>query len=631
MTHRPEQGASITVHPAGRQVEVQPGQSLLEALRDHGSHVSSVCGGQGTCGKCRVLIQGPVDEPLAVERVHLSEGDLDRGVRLACQTRPKPGQLVKVLRAEGGQTRILKGGKTRKVVLSPSVRKLHVAVPAAGIDGATDWERVAGNLKSETIEPRLAPLRQLPAALRDKSDGVTLVLQGNCLTAIEPGDTTGQLYGMAFDIGTTTVVGYLLDLKSGRELASPSALNPQGTYGEDLMSRMGFVQERPDGLAVLRGAIVSLLNRLIEEAVESAGIDRSQIYEVTLVGNVVMHHLVLGIDTRGLAIAPYAPVVRDGLDIPASEIGLDLGPQALAHVLPNIAGFVGADMVGTLLTTLPHQSSNAQLIIDLGTNGEIAMGSRERLLVCSTAAGPAFEGARISCGMRAASGAIDRVRMDGDLHCHVVDGGPPAGICGSGLVDAVAHMLDHGIISASGRLLRNENAPPCLGPRLRARLKGSGQPGDDLRFILSPHDGPEDVPEVSITQQDIRELQLAKGAIYAGIQVLKKELGIEDEDLSNVVLAGAFGTFVSAESARRIGLIPPLPLDRIKAVGNAAGFGAQLALLSTKEREIAGLIARQSEHVRLSGRPDFQDLFVRSLNFPGEGSFIAEDRGVPHR
>ncbi|MDP2663535.1 MAG: ASKHA domain-containing protein, partial [Dehalococcoidia bacterium] len=421
---------------------------------------------------------------------------------------------------------------------------------------------------------------------------------------------------IAFDIGTTTVVGYLLDLTNGREMAVASGLNPQGAYGSDLISRLSFVQERDDGLSLLQQDIVFLVNRLIDETVEESGIDPRHIYEVTLVGNVVMHHLLLGIDPSAMARAPYTPVVLDALDLPAAELGLHLGRQAQVHVLPNIAGFVGADMVGALLTTLPHLSPGIQLVIDLGTNGEIALGSRDRLLVCSTAAGPAFEGARVRHGMRAAGGAIDRVRIDTDVHCHVIDGGPPAGICGSGLVDAIAGMLDSGIVTPSGRLLAATQLKPDTGPRLRARIRGAGQPGDELRFVLSTPGGSHDHPEVAITQQDIRELQMAKGAVSAGIQVLKKELGIEDEDIEQVILAGAFGTFVSVESARRIGLIPPLPLNRVKAIGNAAGFGAQLALLSTVERGIAGLIARQSEHVRLSGRTDFQSLFIQALQFP---------------
>ncbi len=617
MTREPERGARVTLGPSGIEVDVRPGQSLLDAAREHDIRIASVCGGQGTCGKCRVLIQGPVEDPLPVELVHISQPDLNRGVRLACQTRPLPGQIVKALRAEAGRTRILKSARTRKVVLAPEVRKLCVSVPApeAG-DGGTDWERVAGGLLLEKIEIGLAQLRQLPGALRATPQEVTIALRGNRVAAVESGDTTGQLYGMAFDIGTTTVVGYLMDLENGRELAAASALNPQGAYGEDLIARLSFVQERPDGLAILQEAIVSLLNQLIHQALEDTGLDPCQLYEVTLVGNVVMHHLLLGIDTRSLAAAPYVPVVRDGLDIPASEIGLELGPQAEAHVLPNIAGFVGADMVGTLLTALPHQSPDIQLIIDLGTNGEMAMGSRDRLLVCSTAAGPAFEGARIRHGMRASSGAIDRVRLDGDVHCHVIDGAAPAGICGSGLVDAVAQMLDHGIVSPSGRLLKAEQLPESVGRRLRARVKGTGQLGDEIRFILSSPEGAHGDKEVCLTQQDIRELQLAKGAIYAGIQVLKKELGIEDEEISEVRLAGAFGTFVNTESARRIGLIPPLPLDRVKTIGNAAGYGAQLALLSTAERRIAELIARRSEHINLSGHAGFQDLFIRALQFP---------------
>jgi len=638
------EGIKITLLPEAREVTVRPGQGLLEAARESGHPITSICGGKGTCGKCRVLIEGPVDDPLPVERVHVGPEDLARGVRLACQTRPHPGQLVKVLRPEGGRTRILKGGKGRKVVLAPQVRKICVSVPPpASLDGVSDWERVIAALPDEVVQADLAPLRQLPAALRDASQVITLALQGDRLASIEPGDTTQHLYGLAFDIGTTTVVGYLMDLRSGKELASASGMNPQGAYGGDLISRLTFVQEHPDGLSTLQREIVSFLNQLIGELVEESGIRRSHIYDVAMVGNVVMHHLLLGIDPGSLATAPYAPVVRDSLDLPAAEVGLELGPQARVHVLPNIAGFVGADMVGTLLTVLPHQSPEILLIIDLGTNGEIALGSRERLLVCSTAAGPAFEGARIRHGMRAATGAIDKVKIDGDVHCRLVHGGPVAGICGSGLVDAVAQMVERGIVNPSGRLLKPAELPPDIGPKLRDRMVGSGSEGDERRFVLAPAVGagldpgigvgldpgvgagfkpaPMDAgTDISITQQDIRELQLAKGAIYAGIEVLKKELGIEDRDIAQVLLAGAFGTYVNPASARAIGLIPPLPLERVQAIGNSAGFGAQLALLSTAERKIAGLIARQSEHVRLSGRADFQHFFMQALRFPEPGS-----------
>jgi len=597
-------------------VDIAPGQTLLEAAHQHGLGVSSVCAGRGTCGKCRVLIHGQVDEPDAVERLHLSQHDLDRGVRLACRTQARPGQVIRSLRAGGGRARILKGGKGRPVVPAPNVRKVCIAVPPDDQDGSADWNRVAQALGDETVELALTPLRQLPSALKDSPGEITLALRGGRLVSVEAGNTSLRQYGFAFDIGTTTVVGYLLDLTNGREIAVASGLNPQGAYGSDLVSRLSFVQERAEGLSILQQSIVVLMNRLIDEMVEESGIDRSYVYEMTVAGNVVMHHLLLGIDPSGMARAPYAPVILDPLDLPAAELGLHLGRQAQVHVLPNIAGFVGADMVGTLLTTLTHQSTAIQLVIDLGTNGEIALGSRDRLLVCSTAAGPAFEGARIRHGMRAAGGAIDRVRIDKDVHCHVIDGGAPAGICGSGLVDAIAGMLDSGVVTPSGRLLRAAQLKPDIAPRLRARIRGSGQPGDDLRFVLSIPGGSHDHPEVAVTQQDIRELQMAKGAVSAGIQVLKKELGIEDEEIDQVILAGAFGTFVSAESARRIGLIPPLPLDRIRAIGNAAGFGAQLALLSTVERGMAGLVARQSEHVRLSGRTDFQSLFIEALQFP---------------
>lgn len=613
-----EPHAHITLEPGGRQLSLDPRRSLLESLREHRAGLPTVCGGQGTCGKCRVLVQGPLDAPCEAERNHLNQEDLDSGIRLGCQTRPQSGQTITVLRSESGEARILTGGKTRKVELSPAVRKVRLALPAGGDeDSTTVWEQVIAGLGQAIPLPPLSILRELPAVLRASTGEITLVFHGDRLISIEPGDTTRSLYGMAFDIGTTTVVGYLVDLATGKEVAASSCLNPQRAYGEDLVSRLSFVQERADGLAVLQGEIISTLNRLAGEAARQAGVEPSEIYEVVLAGNVVMHHLLLGIDPSSLARAPYRPVVCDAVEVPAGELGLAFGPQAQAHVLPNVSGFVGADMVATMLTVLPHESPDMMLVIDLGTNGEIALGSRDRVLVCSTAAGPAFEGARIRNGMRAARGAIDRITIDSDVHCHVLGGGTAAGICGSGLLDAVAQMLGAGILSPTGRLLGADRLPADVGARLRSRLCGAARPGDEFRFVLSPLPAANGDQEIAITQQDIRELQLAKGAIYAGIQVLKKELGIEDSDIQQVVLAGAFGSFVSPASACSIGLIPPVPLERVRAVGNAAGLGAQLALISTVERRAAAAIARRSEHIQLSGRSDFQEIFMQSLHFPG--------------
>ncbi len=490
----------ITLNPSGDRFAAPAGGRLLEVLRQQGFPLDAPCGGKGTCGKCRVLVNGRA-EP-------------------ACQYEVTEDVTVELPERE--QVQILAGGGS---------------------------------------------------ACAD----------GRCA------------YALAFDVGTTTVVAFLCDGRTGRQLACASAVNPQSAYGADVIARIQYEMEHRDGR--MGTEIRACLNRLAREAAETAGIDPEEIGLVSLVGNTAMHHLLLGLDVGPLVKPPYMPSVREAMELPKAD-WLTACPRAAVRVLPNIAGFVGADTVGCMVSAAFDRREELTLLIDIGTNGEMVLGNRERRLACSTAAGPAFEGAKIRFGMRGAPGAIDHVELiDGELACYVIGGGEAKGICGSGLLDAVYALLGGGFVDESGRM-----CPEVPGPWTEV----DGQPA----FLL--RDG------VYLTQKDIREVQLAKAAIRAGIELLLDTMGREREAVRSVLLAGAFGSYLSPESACGIGMLPPELLDRVRAIGNAAGEGAkQCALLEGDYRRSIAL-ARETEFLELASLPAFQDCYVDCLSFEEE-------------
>jgi uncharacterized 2Fe-2S/4Fe-4S cluster protein (DUF4445 family) len=395
-------------------------------------------------------------------------------------------------------------------------------------------------------------------------------------------------------------------------MASVSSLNPQATFGGDLMSRIAFAQWNPSNLRKLQSRVIGLLNQQIDELLGRTGVLPQWIYKVTVVGNTCMHHVLLGIDPTYVGLSPYSAVLRHPLVLPARTLHLKVNPEARVCFLPIVAGFVGADAVGAALATRLDESASVRAVVDIGTNGEVVMGTRERLMACSAPAGPALEGAQIRHGMRGAVGAIDRVWFEGaDLRFHVIGDGPPQGICGSGLIDAIAAALDVGLVDWTGliQLERRDRFPAPLAARLAER-------GEERLLVLVPRGDAAGGGEIVLTQDDVRQVQLAKGAIGGGIRMLQHVLGVPDAALTDLMLAGGFGNYLSIRSAVRIGLIPPLPPERIRYVGNAAALGAQLALVSEAERARAERLARSIEHLSLATHPDFQDLFVEAMNFP---------------
>jgi len=429
---------------------------------------------------------------------------------------------------------------------------------------------------------------------------------GRVIAELEDG---AQVYGVAVDLGTTTAVASLWDLIKGTPMGTVSATNIQNIYGADVISRITYCAENEKGLLRLQEKAVQLINGLVDDLCSEAGIAGTGIYRLTVVGNTTMTHLLAGLDPTGLAQKPFTPVVLRGMELAAQDLGIRIAARAQIHILPNIAAFLGSDVVAVVLAARLNRGDSYRLAIDIGTNGEIILAGRGQMAACSTAAGPAFEGARIKYGMRAALGAIEKVTIGDDVLIETIGGHKARGICGSGLIDAVAEMVKAGIIDPGGKIIAPDQAghlPPGL-------LKRLGREESGTYFILA---FPEDTAldgSVKLTQKDVRELQLAKGAIKAGIQILLAEQGVTLDDLDQVLLAGAFGNYINPASALAIGLFPPVKPDKIESVGNAAGLGAQMALLSESMREEAENIARAVKHIDLSSHKDFQKLFIDAL------------------
>jgi uncharacterized 2Fe-2S/4Fe-4S cluster protein (DUF4445 family) len=610
----------VTLLPDRRTVTVEPGGVLLRAAHAQGAEITATCGGRGRCTSCRVkVVEGVAPPPTINDQLQLGHDLVREGYRLSCQlavTGPLVLQIAPPVDERAFQILgVDADGLARaRVAMESGVTKrlVSVEVPREEHHQTSDAEQLALAAGHGMESLSLDVLRTLPATLRDGKGQVTVVTFRGAPLTVERGDTTAMAFGLAVDVGTTSVVTTLLELASGEVMASVSSLNPQATFGGDLMSRIAFAQWNPSNLRKLQTRIVGLLNQQIDELLQRTGVLPQWIYKLTVVGNTCMHHVLLGIDPTYVGLSPYTAVVRDPLVLPARALHLKVNPEARVCLLPIVAGFVGADAVGAALAMRLDEGARIRAVVDIGTNGEVVMGTAERLLACSAPAGPALEGAQIRCGMRGAVGAIDRVWLeDGDLRVHVIGEVVPQGVCGSGLIDAVAAALDAGLVDWTGliQVERRDALPEALARRLVLR-------GEERLLVLVPRGEAAGGGEIVLAQDDVRQIQLAKGAIASGIRMLQHVLGIGDDELTELMLAGGFGNYLSITSAVRIGLIPDLDGGRIRYVGNAAALGAQLALVSEPERARAARLARAIEHVALATHPDFQDLFVEAMNFP---------------
>ncbi|MGH7499156.1 MAG: ASKHA domain-containing protein, partial [Gemmatimonadales bacterium] len=534
----------------------------------------------------------------------LGAEELQLGWRLACQARVQHDTVCQVpalMRVPKAATM----GVGRLVLLGPNVQKIYLELGEPALhDQRSDHDRLKDALIAEGygMQANLAVLRELPAILRRADFKVTAVLAGEDLIAVEPGDTSRKSYGVAFDIGTTTVVATLMNLGTGMSEGVVSTLNRQAPSGADVIARISHAMVGAAEREELRVAILNTVNDLLRELYESTGVGRESVYEAMVVGNATMLHLLLGVDPEAIGVSPFIPAFRHQLCLRAGEAGVEIHPNGQVQTLPLIGAYVGADIVAGVLASGLAQDSKLRLLVDVGTNGEIVLGSSRRLLATAAPAGPAFEGGQIRCGMRAADGAIEGVALGEEVSLQVIGGNlRPVGICGSGLVDIVAQLRLAGLLDISGRLLTPEEVPDHP---LRDHLIEV----DRVRAFRLTND-------VYLTQKDIRELQFGKGSIAGGIKVLMDIMGVTADDLDEVLLAGSFGTYINPESARVIGLVPWVPVEKILSVGNAAGEGAKMALLSFREREVACELPAAIEYVELSGRADFNDSFVSVLPF----------------
>jgi uncharacterized 2Fe-2S/4Fe-4S cluster protein (DUF4445 family) len=611
---------AVTFEPAGRTITVSPGQTFLHAAQDAGIDVMATCGGRGRCHSCRVkIVKGSVPPPTIMDTIQLGHDEVREGFRLSCQTAVSSDCAVMVVPpiTEGGHQILSCSHVFReKAALDSGIEKrlIKAGRPTEEHHQTSDVEEILSALGGGVgAEVPLDILRRVPALLRDADGVLTVTVFNKRIIDIESGDTSMHRYGMAFDIGTTSIVGFLLDLATGEQLAAVGSLNPQAVYGGDLMSRIAFAQFNAEALKKLQTRVLAAINGFVKEACDKAKVAPVHVYKIVIVGNTCMHHIFLGIDPTHVGLAPYAPSVRSPIVATARELLIRVNPNAAVCFLPIVAGFVGADTMAVVLATRIYDSPHIRVAVDIGTNGEVVMGSRRKLTACSAPAGPALEGAQIRHGMRGALGAIEKVEIGDDVVCGVIGGVPPIGICGSGLIDAVAKMLDAKILEPSGllRVEEREGLPLALRARLVDR-------DGERQFVLAWAGASGHGQDITISQQDIRQLQLAKGAIYSGILMLKKVMGVQDGQIKELMLAGGFGNYVNIESAVRIHLLPELPIERIRYVGNAAALGAQMALLSETERNRAIVLARSIEHVSLAARPDFQDIFIEAICFPGD-------------
>jgi uncharacterized 2Fe-2S/4Fe-4S cluster protein (DUF4445 family) len=595
----------VTYLPYERTTRVPAGTTVFSAAHWIGLPIDSTCGGRGTCGKCKVrVIEGLPDASGADHRL-LRPQEIAEGWRLSCQApiyedmRCEVPQLLRVPKAATM-------GLGRLVILDPNVRKVYLELSEPTLDDQrSDVARLkeALTVEGHDMAAGVAVLRTLPSVFREAGFRVTAVLAGEHLVAVEPGDTTGDCFGVAFDVGTTTLVGTLMNLRTGMAASVQSTLNGQAPFGADVISRISHGMNGPEAIVELRDAVVATMNSILDELYAETGVTPAQTYEAVVVGNVTMLHLLLGVDPSPLSMSPFTPAFMDQLSIDARDVGLHIHPQGYVQTLPALGAYVGADIVAGVLATGVVREDKLRVFVDVGTNGEIVLGSAQRALATAAPAGPAFEGSQIRCGMRATTGAIEGVTLSERVDLQVIGGDVAAqGICGSGLVDAVAQLLLAGLMDHSGRLKLAEDVPHHP---LRDRLIDI----DGIRaFLLA--DG------VYLTQRDIRELQFAKGSIATGIKILMDILGVTPGDLDEVLLGGSFGSYLNPESAKVIGLVPPVDVGRIIAVGNSAGEGAKIALLSYRERQVAFELPARIEYIELSGRSDFNDSFISVLGFP---------------
>ncbi len=604
---------NIVFEPDGRKRSARIGSSLLETVQSAGLNLVAECGGKGTCGKCVVIVkdQRNISKVGETEELLFTPEQTRDGCRLACQTIILGDTTVYVPRNRIGERRIQETGVEKTSELSPGVRRYSLNLDAPRLEGVVhDADNLVRTLRSEysvvANSVRLNVLKVLPETLRRAHWQIQTTVWNQEIIDVGPDKKNEPFYGLAVDIGTSKIVLQLVELNGGTTVTVESMENPQIIHGEDIYTRMAYSMEGTEKRDELSRLVTQGINTLISEICEKTGIDRKEIYEMTVVGNTAMHHLFLGLPTRNLALSPFVPVVGRAINVASRELRVTINPEGNVYMFPVIAGFVGGDAVADILATEIHSSDALSLLIDIGTNTEICLGNKDGLVGCSCASGPAFEGYHITHGVKAVSGAIERIHIAPSpfrLEYETISGSKALGICGSGIVDALAEMRRNNIITPEGR----------FSSRLQGKLtEYRGQ----LAFPIASAEDTLTGEAVVVTQKDIRELQLAKAAILTGCQALLEQKKVSSDDIKVVYVAGAFGNYLNIENAIAIGMLPRIPTKRFSMVGNTAVVGAKLALLSTKKRSLAEMIARETEYLELGARPTFNQEFTAALSFP---------------
>ncbi|MGB9803562.1 ASKHA domain-containing protein [Desulfofundulus sp.] len=609
-------GFIIEFEPVGLRIEAEPGQTIMQAARGmfnpESGGVSAPCGGKGLCGRCRVrLVEGQFSPPNETEKRLLGEKDLSEGYRLACQAViTGPAKVEIPPETLTGRQKLQVEGTKATVVPDPVVKRYNIPLKTTSVDYPYSiWQQVESflfqnhGLSGLRIDPGLVGRVEVLA----KDNPITISIRGSEITNAFPTGSRRKAVGLAVDLGTTKIAGFLVDLETGATLAADGILNPQISYGEDVISRLAYALEGEAQYGRITRVLREGLDRLLRALCNAADVVLEDVEEAVIVGNTAMHHLLLGLPVDQLARAPYVPAVTLPVEIKARELGLSMAFGAVAYLVPAVAGFVGGDHVAMILSSRIHEARGVTLGLDIGTNTEIVLALDGEMISCSCASGPAFEGAHIQQGMRAVDGAISRVEVgDGGfkLYYDTIGGSSPVGICGSGILDAVAGLYRAGVINYNGRL---DTGHP------RVRFNGERKTAE---YVLVPSEESGSDRDVVITQKDISEIQLAKAAIAAGTKVLLGKAGLKVEDVERIIVAGAFGTHLRLESAITIGMLPNLPLERFQQVGNAAGAGARMILLSQTERRLAEKIARDIKYLELAAMPEFSNHFLSEMGFP---------------
>ena len=599
---------TIKFSPIGKRAMENRPRLLLDIAREAGVGLKSLCGGKSKCGKCKVMVN-PANEATAIEKKLFTQDEIEEGYRLACCTTIREDTQVYVPPSSITEEQKLQiWGKEIEVKPFPPVRKFFLQLPKATLsDVKPDFQRIKEklkrkyNVKVEKADSKV--LNIIGPTLRDSHWSITAIVRGSEIIGVEPGNRTKESLGITIDLGTTRIAFYLVDLLTGKSINIYGITNPQIAYGEDVLSRIHYAGNTRTNLKKLKSEVLKAINLAIKKICRENKVERGDILEATLVGNTAMHHIFLGLPVKQLGLAPFTMATNEPLEVKAREVGLETSPGGYIYLPPPIAGFVGSDHLAMLIASGIETKKGNLIAIDIGTNTEIALKTKGRIISCSCASGPAFEGAHVKYGMRAASGAIERVNIDSKslrVNVATINDRAPLGICGSGILDGISEMLRVGIIDSSGKI-----NPGYKGVRKIKR-------GKSLEFLLAK----KGRREITITQEDVSEIQLAKGAIRTGIEILLEETGVKVQDIDGVIVGGAFGTYIDPLKAVRIGMFPEIDIGKFTQVGNGAGIGAKAILISQKLREQANQLAKKVEYLELATHSNFLEHFTRAIHFP---------------